>query len=74
MEELLSHPNAPQLHTAMSRTRKVSGDSYKSSCKTTPLTHEEAAQKWLQKRSRPVRFEPTPTVHILEVCTSTKTA
>ena len=70
----MSHPNAPQLHTAMSRTRKVSGDSYKSSCKAASLPHEEAAQKWLQKRSRPVRFEPTPTVHILEVRTSIQSA
>ena len=57
IEELLSHPNAPQLHTSMSRSRKISSDSNKKI--------GTFANKWA--RSANVRFEATPTVHILEV-------
>ena len=67
IEELLSHPNAPQLHTSMSRTRKISADSYR---KMTQSPHEKGAPKASQKKpvsTNTVRFETTPTVHILEV-------
>ena len=62
IEELLSHPNAPQLHTSMSRTRKISADSNNNKKFGSVLI---SASKWVRPSS--VRFDATPTVHILEV-------
>ena len=68
IEELLSHPNAPQLHTSMSRTRKISADVKKLSQPSSAQGKE--VNRLTQKRpssGNNVRFEATPTVHILEV-------
>ena len=68
IEELLSHPNAPQLHTSMSRMKKTSADIKKWS---QPLSaRSKELNRSTQKRpfsGNNVRFETTPTVHILEV-------
>ena len=68
IEELLSHPNAPQLHTSMSRTKKMSAD-VKKWYQPSPA-HNREVKRLTQKgplSGNNVRFDTTPTVHILEV-------